>query len=333
MAVESGLVAAARSGDEDAFAALVAPYWRALHLHCYRLLGSYHDAQDATQEVMLRAWRSLHTFQGRAPLRAWLYRIATTTCLKVLEAPDRRQARIGPEDEVTHLQPYPDRLLDELTDASGDPAAIAEQRESVALAFVAAVQRLPARQRAVLILRDVLEWSAAEVADLLETSVAAVNSALQRARQSLAKPVSGDRSPSTLSASADENELVRRFVSAWERRDITALAALLREDAVLHMPPILVRISGRQEIADFFASVPATGHLDWIRLVPTRANGQPTLAAYIQGEDGSWDAYGLMVLTLSGNLIQRITGFPDPTMFEPFGLVTAPQSLPLQRPE
>ncbi|HEV8166083.1 MAG TPA: RNA polymerase subunit sigma-70, partial [Actinomycetota bacterium] len=188
------LLRAALAGDQARFGLLVAPHVRELHVHCYRMLGSFHDAEDATQETLLRAWRHLHTFQGRGPLRAWLYRIATTTCLRMLESRRRRRVAARPEGaEVPWLEPYPDRLLDDLPHDGPDPAAVAEQRESVALAFVVALQQLTARQRAVLVLREVLGWSAAEAAELLETSVPAVNSALQRARATLgqARPPAG----------------------------------------------------------------------------------------------------------------------------------------------
>jgi len=172
------LLRAALTGDKTCFGLLVEPYVRELHVHCYRMLGSFHDAEDATQETLLRAWRHLHTFQGREPLRAWLYRIATTTCLKALGSGQRRRVAGSDGPDVPYLEPYPDRLLDDLPHDGPDPAAVAEQRESVALAFVVALQQLTARQRAVLVLREVLGWSAAEVAELLETSVPAVNSAL-----------------------------------------------------------------------------------------------------------------------------------------------------------
>jgi RNA polymerase sigma-70 factor (ECF subfamily) len=314
------LLQAALAGGEQQFGQLVEPYLREIHLHCYRMLGSFHDAQDATQETLLRAWRSLHTFQGRAPLRAWLYRVATTTCLKMLRSgPRRRPTSRGAGPQVSWLEPYPDRLLDELPDGGPDPAAVAEQRESVALAFVVALQQLTPRQRAVLILRDVLDWRAAEVAGLLETSVPAVNSALQRARAGLSRAL-----PSTpVSAGplhAQEQEVLRRFILAWQRCDIDALAALLRDDAVLHMPPLPVGYVGREAVARFFATVPAEGRLDRIRLVPSRANGQPAVVAYMPDGLGAYRAYGIMVLAVADDAIQAITGFQDASLFDAFDL-------------
>jgi RNA polymerase sigma-70 factor, ECF subfamily len=238
------LLRAALDGDQARFGLLVAPHVRELHVHCYRMLGSFHDAEDATQETLLRAWRHLDTFQGRGPLRAWLYRIATTTCLKQLESRRRRRLAVRPEGaEVPWLEPYPDRLLDELPHDGPDPAAVAEQRESVALAFVVALQQLTARQRAVLVLREVLGWSAAEVAGLLGTSVPAVNSALQRARATLgqARPAAGI---SARSLPAQEQDVLRRFMLAWQRCDLEGLAALLAEDAVLEMPPQVLAVPG-----------------------------------------------------------------------------------------
>jgi RNA polymerase sigma-70 factor, ECF subfamily len=317
------LLQAALAGDQAQFGLLVAPHVRELHVHCYRMLGSFHDAEDATQETLLRAWRHLHTFQGRAPLRAWLYRIATTTCLKLLQSRPRRRvaARLDGAD-VPFLEPYPDRLLDELRHDGPDPAAVAEQRESVALAFVVALQQLTARQRAVLVLREVLGWSAAEVAELLATSVPAVNSTMQRARASLDRglPPAG---VSTRSLPRQEQEVLRRFMLAWQRRDLAGLAALLREDAILHMPPQSLRYLGREQVVRFFGAVPAEGRLDRIRLVATRANGQPALAAYLPGAGGSYHAYGLMVLVVAEDGIQAITGFQDASLFPAFGL---PQS-------
>jgi RNA polymerase sigma-70 factor (ECF subfamily) len=291
----------------------VAPHQPALRVHCYRLLGSFHDAEEALQETLLRAWRGLDGYESRAPLRHWLYRIATTTCLKARAARARQPAALG---ELTYLQPYPDHLLDQIArDAAGtDPAAEAERRESVSLAFVAALQLLPATQSAVLILRDVLAWRASEVAELLDTSVAAVNSALQRARATLreAMPAAMPGAPPRPPA-AYEREIVARLVGAWHRRDIAGLAALLREDVILRMPPEAVEIHGRDGVAGFFATVPADGRLEEIRLVPTRANGQPALAAYL-AEGGV--PFGLMVLTIVDGGVAGIAGFQDPAVVE-----------------
>jgi RNA polymerase sigma-70 factor, ECF subfamily len=311
------LLGAARSGDRAAFDALVAQHRRALHLHCYRMLGSYHDAEEATQETLLRAWRRLDTFEGRAPLRNWLYRIATTTCLNLLAARKRLPAGLA---EATHLTPYPDDMLDQLPAADADPAAVAEHRESVALAFVAALQCLPATQRAVLILRDVLAWQAAEVADLLDTTVAGVNSALQRARATI-RDAEPDRGANR-SLQPRDREVAERFIVAWHRCDIRALAALLREDAILRMPPERVEIRGRSAITEFFATVPADGHLDRVRLHLTRANGGPAVAAYLTDPAGTPTAFGLMAFTIEGDRIDTVTGFPDPTLFPVFGLRT-----------
>jgi len=314
------LLQAALAGGQAQFAQLVEPYLREIHLHCYRMLGSFHDAQDATQETLLRAWRSLHTFQGRGPLRAWLYRVATTTCLQLLRSrPPRRPSSHDGGPEVAWLEPYPDRLLDELPAGGPDPAAVAERRESVALAFVVALQRLTAHQRAALILRDVLDWRAAEVAALLQTSVPAVNSALQRARAATSRAL-----PSTpvsaASLPAQEQEVLRRFMAAWQRCDIDALAALLREDAVLRMPPLPAAYLGREAVARFFATVPAEGRLDRIRLVPCRANGHPAVAAYMPDGAGAYRAYGVMVLVVADDAIQAITGFQDAFLFDAFAL-------------
>jgi len=306
-------LAAAQRGDEEAFRRLVAPHERAIHVHCYRMLGSYHDAQDATQETLLRAWRGLPAFQPLAPLRHWLMRIATTTCLKAIE----RRGRLAVSAvDVGYLEPYPDRLLDQLAIPDGDPAAIVARRDSVALAFVAALQLLPATQRAVLILRDVLAWSAAEVADLLGTSVAAVNSALQRARARLAGGAAAPAGP----ADPDERRVLDAFLRAWHARDIPALAALLRDDVTLAMPPQAILIAGRDAVVEFFATVPAGGRLDTIRLQPVQANGHPAVAAYLRDDNGESRGYGIMVLTVGGGRIATITGFPDPALFPVFDL-------------
>jgi RNA polymerase sigma-70 factor (ECF subfamily) len=314
---EAALLAAARSGDADAFAALVAPHRQALHLHCYRMLASLDDADEALQDALVRAWRGLGRFEGRAPLLHWLYRIATTTCLKAIAARGRRPEPVG---EVSWLQPYPDHLLDQI--AESDPALAAERGEHVALAFIVALQRLPATQRAVLLLCEVLSFSSREVAALLDTSVPAVNSALQRARATLvpAPDPAAVSGPPERSLSRAEQLTLERFMDAWRRRDIPALAALLREDAILYMPPERIEIVGRDEVARFFATVPAGGRLDRIRLVPIRANGQPALAAYLPDERDTCRGYGIMVLTVVDGAITSIAGFPDPDLFKTFGL-------------
>ena len=309
------LLTAARAGDERAFESLIATHQRALHLHCYRMLGSYDDADEATQETLLSAWRALATYEQRAPLRHWLYRIATTTCLKLIDRRERQPISIA---DMLYLQPYPDRLLDELVSADTDPAATVETRESVALAFITALQCLRPTPRAVLILRDVLAWSAAEVANLLDTSVAAVNSALQRAREAVRK-ATPEQAASPLSDSRD-HDVVNRFVSAWERRDIDALAALLAEDVVLRMPPEQVELSGHRAVASFFATVPADGQLDRFQLLITRSNGDPAVAAYLPDNSGRRVPFGLMVLTLAGASVVTITGFPAPGLFAAFDL-------------
>jgi RNA polymerase sigma-70 factor, ECF subfamily len=315
---EAHLLAGARAGDHDAFTALVAPHRRALHLHCYRMLGSLDDADDALQEAQLLAWRGLHTFAGRAPLRHWLYRITTTTCLKMIRARGRVPQPAG---DLAFLQPYPDRLLDQLATADSDPAALVERRDSVALAFIVALQRLPATQRAALLLRDVLAYSPAETAHLLGTSVAGANSLLQRARATLG---AGHRAGGAVRPGrpldATDRQIVQRFVDAWQRRDIPGLAALLAEDAILRMPPQRAEFAGRDSIVDFFATVPAGGRLDLIDLVEVPANGQPALAAYLPDERGECRGYGIMVLDLAGGAIATITGFPDPALFAAFGL-------------
>ena len=307
---EATLLDAARAGDEQAFARLTDPHRRAIHVHCYRMLGSFHDADDALQETLLRAWRGLDRFEPRAPLRAWLYRIATNACLRLLERRSREPAPTVAE-VCSLLQPYPDRLLEELATPEPGPEAQVEEREAVGLAFVAAMQLLPSRQRAVLVLRDVLGWSAAETADLLGDSVASVNSALQRARSRL----DTERRERTLAVehfgSRDEAGVMQRFLAAWEQVDIPALMELLADDAVLTMPPEPMRVVGPDAIGSFFATVPMDGRLDRIRLLPARANGQPALAAYVDAGNGTYQAYGVMVFSLEGEQIVGIVGFAD----------------------
>ena len=294
------------SGDQRAFEELTAPLRRELFLHCYRMLGSLHDADDALQETMLRAWNGLERFEPRAPLRAWAYRIATNVCLTML-------ARRRPE-----LQPLPDEMLNAHGPQEPGADAHAERRETVELAFVAAVQALPPRQRVVLLLRDVLGWSAREVAELLETSVAGVNSALQRARSTLDR----EREAGTLTrphvppADEAERELVRRFIEAWQASDVDGLVRLLADDALLTMPPQPIRVEGRDALGEFLRTRPAGGRLERFRLVPARANGQPAVGLYLDGE-----AHAVMTLSLDGaGAIAGLTRFGDPSLFAAFGL-------------
>ncbi len=282
-------------------------------MHCYRMLGSFHDAEEATQETLLRAWSALGSYEARAPFSHWLYRIATTTCLMMIRAAGRRPQLV---EDLAHLQPYPDRLLDALPAASLDPAREAEQRESVTLAFVSALQLLPATQRAAVILKDVLAFSSAEIAEALDTSVATVNSGLQRARTRLrgAGPGAGrELTPADVT-------VLERFLDAWSRRDIDCLITLLSEDAVLRMPPEPLALHGPDEIMAFLSTVPAGGRLDLIPLIVTAANGQTALAAYGPDDDGDVAAYGVMVLDLRDGSVAGITGFADATLFPAFGL-------------
>lgn len=316
---DGGLVAAARGGDERAFVELTSPHRPALHAHCYRLLGSLHDADDAVQETLLRAWRGIDRFEPRGPVAAWLYRIATNVCLRMLEQRNRRQATVD-----AHLEPYPDWILEQAASPLAGPEASAETREAIGLAFVAAMQLLPPKQRAVLVLRDVLDWSAREVAELFQDSVAAVNSALQRARARLAREQQeGSLARAHLPTDAGtEAAVMRRFQDAWEAVDIEGIVALLAADALLTMPPESVSIAGAAEIGTFFATAPMEGRLDRIRLLAVRANGQPALAAYAEDETtGIHNAYGVMVFAINGDLIVGISGFPDrPELFERLGL-------------
>jgi RNA polymerase sigma-70 factor (ECF subfamily) len=307
------LLPAAAAGDEHAFVELTSPLRRRLHTHCYRMLGSVHDADDALQETMLRAWRGIGRFEPRAELSSWLYRIATNVCLRMIEQRGRR-------DETSvdaRLQPYPDVLLEPAT-----PELEAERRETVGLAFVAAMQLLPARQRAALVLRDVLGWSAREAADVLGVSVPAANSALQRARERVER----ERREGTLARvhrpvdEGAERTVMRRFVEAWEAVDVERLTELLADDALMTMPPEPMQFAGPAAIGGFFATVPMGGRLDLIRLEPVRSNGQPALAAYV--EDA---AYGIMVFAVDGERIAGITGFAGyPGLFPRFGLPLTP---------
>ena len=294
-------LARARAGDEDAFRELTDPHRRELQLHCYRIVGSVQDAEDLVQETLLAAWRGLESFEGRASLRSWLYRIATNRCLNALRTHSRRP-----------LEPYPDTLLDAMPDSSPDPAARYEAREATELAFIVALQALPPRQRAVLVLRDVLGFSAAEVARMLDSGEVAVKGALQRARAAV------DRTGAARPPSARERELVGRFADAIERGDVDAAVALLTADALLTMPPLPLTYQGHEAIAAFLREREAVRGAP-LRLVPTRANTQPAFAAYLP-EGATAHPRGLFVLTLEGNAVAAITWFADTGLFGRFGL-------------
>ena len=327
----------ARAGDEQAFRALTEPYRRALQVHCYRIVGSPQDAEDLVQETLLAAWRGLDGFAGRSSVRTWLYRIATNRCLNALRDASRRPGgapdlppeppeptRVG---EPLWLQPYPDALLDAIPDVAPGPEQRYEAREAVGLAFVAGLQRLPPSQRAILVLRDVLGYRAAEVAEMLDVSTASVNSGLQRARSALEtrlQPAAHERAP--LPRSAAERELVGRFADAFESGDVDAVVGLLTDDAWLTMPPVPLEYQGRERIGRFLSSVPAGGDLARFRLVATRANGQPAFGFY-QRDDHCPIAHaaGILVLTLEGERIAALTAFHDTAVFPLFGL---PRTLP-----
>jgi RNA polymerase sigma-70 factor (ECF subfamily) len=330
--LEGGLLAAALAGDSQAFQALTDPYIRELHVHCYRLLGSFHDAEDALQETLLRAWRHLASFEGRSTFRAWLYRIATNVSLTQRQR-TRAQIPFLPQvvaDAVAqstepriNLSPYPDALLDELTTASGDPVADAELRESVHLAFLAAAQLLPPRQRAVLILRDVVGFSADAVAGMLESTTASVNSALNRARATLQQQRAAGRLHTGRSVTADDvsEELGRRYGEAFLATDIDALVGLLKRDVVLTMPPLPLRLTGLQPVAAFLAALPLAGQKR-LRIVHTRANRQPALAVYVRDEGGDvYRAWGITVLSTDGDSIAELTHFVDAELIPRFGLL------------
>jgi RNA polymerase sigma-70 factor, ECF subfamily len=310
---ERGLVAAAQAGDERAFRELVGPYRRTLEIHCYRMLGSVHDAEDLVQETLLRAWRSLDRFERRASVSTWLYRIATNACLDEIE---RRPRRAEPA-----IDPYPDDRVAAAVDGGAapvvDPAARYALREGMELALLTAIQRLPGRQRAVLILRDVLGWTGPEVADLLETTVAAVNGALQRARATIedAVPASSARAVRR----ADDRELLSRYVDAWERGDVDGLVALLREDAVLTMPP-QPAVSGAAEVGAFLAT--ACGGFGARSARPTWANGHPAITLLDHRPDGTSVGHRLLVLYASpaDGRVQRLESYDDPAVLTAFGL-------------
>jgi RNA polymerase sigma-70 factor (ECF subfamily) len=334
-AVTTDLITRARAGDSDAFRELTEPHRRELQVHCYRMLGSFHDAEDALQDTLLAAWQGLGGFEGRASVRTWLYRIATNRCLNALRSASRRPAkewnipevepptptRLG---EIVWLEPYPDALLEGAINVPLGPEARYQQTEAISLAFVTTLQVLPARQRAVLILREVLGYHANEVADMLDSTVESVNSALKRARAGLQRrlPPTGEREPAPARDSPAEQALVANFVRAYESADVDALVALLTADVCVSMPPIPLEYEGRDAVARFCASIIPRRTPD---LVPTRANGQPAFGTYLRASPGGLrQGTGLLVLTLTGDRICAMTRFDD-TVLPWFGL---PRSLP-----
>ncbi|GIG87721.1 RNA polymerase sigma factor [Plantactinospora endophytica] len=331
-------VDAVRAGDELAFTELSERYRRELQVHCYRMLGSFDDSEDLVQETFLRAWRGRESFQGRSTFRAWLYRIATNACLDFLDRHPRQPrqpfAPVGgdlavaartplPQVEVAWLQPYPDRLLEPVAPSEGQPEAAVVAKETIELAFLAAIQHLPPKQRAVLIMRDVLGWSANDTAALLDGTVAAVNSALQRARATLKLHLPERRidwTPAT-DPSEEERAVLRRYVEATERADLAGLAALLREDARFTMPPTPAWFTGRTAIMEIWAPMLLGPEAwpDW-RHVFTEANRQPAVAGYVRRPgESAYRALGLDVLRIEGGAVAEITSFP-PQVFAAFGL-------------
>jgi RNA polymerase sigma-70 factor (TIGR02960 family) len=316
------VISRARAGDGDAFRALTEPYRRELRVHCYRMLGSLHDAEDALQETLLTAWQGLGGFEGRASLRTWLYRIATNRCLNARRSASRRSAkewdvpgveRLEPTQlgEVVWLEPFPDALLGDATDMPLGPDAHYEQTESISLAFVKALQVLPPRQLAVLILRDVLGFHANEVADMLDSTVDSVNSALKR-------PTFDHGEPTSVSTSDDA--IVAKFVRAYEAADLEAIVALLTDDVFLSMPPMPLEYEGRDVVASFCGNIFRAGRR--FDLVPTRANGQPAFGAYLRSPTGIHHGIGLIVITIRGDRISAMTRF-ESSVLPWFGLPKA----------
>ena len=334
--VRSDLIARARAGDGEAFRELTEPYRRELQVHCYRMLGSFQDAEDALQETLLAAWQGLAGFtEERASLRTWLYKIATNRCLNALRSASRRPAKewdvpnVEPPEptrlgEVVWLQPYPDALLEDAADVPPGPEARYEQAEAISLAFVTALQVLPPRQVAVLILRDVLGFHASEAADMLDSTVESVNSALKRSRASLQRrlPPAASRHPPPALGSPAEEAIVAKFVRAWESADLDALVALLADDVFISMPPTPFEYEGRDVVARFCAILFGAGRR--FDLVPTRANGQPAFGVYLRAPNGIRHGTGLYALTLTGDRICAMTRF-EASVLPWFGL---PRSLP-----
>jgi RNA polymerase sigma-70 factor (TIGR02960 family) len=323
------------AGDEQAFRELTEPYRRELQLHCYRILGSVQDAEDMVQETLLAAWRGLEGFEGRASVRSWLYRIATNRCLNALRARSRRPREVAAmadalpptrRTEPVWLEPYPDVLLEDIPDRSAGPAARYEMRESIELSFIIALQHLPPRQRAALVLADLLGYRTAEIAAMLDTGEAAVKGALQRARATLRSRLpAADRERAPRPNSASERRLVGRFADAVQNGDVDAMVALLTDDALVTMPPQPLEYQGRDAIAAFLRHRAELRGVP-LRVVPIRANTQPAFGVYLPDPHAAIARpYGLFVLTLEGEAVAAITWFADTGVFRHFGL---PRSLP-----
>jgi RNA polymerase sigma-70 factor (TIGR02960 family) len=334
-ALGEAVLARARAGDEEAFRALSEPHRRELQLHCYRILGSVHDAEDMVQETLLAAWRSLEAFEGRASVRSWLYRIATNRCLNALRARSRRPREVPAmgdwleptrRSEPVWLEPYPDVLLEDIPDRSAGPAARYEARESIELSFIVALQHLPPRQRAAVVLSDVLGFGVAEVAELLDSGEASVKGALQRARATLrARLPAPDRDRAPRPSSARERRLVGRFADAVHSGDVDGIVSLLTDDALVTMPPQPLEYQGRDAIAAFMRHRAQLRGAP-LRVVATRANTQPAFGCYLPDAHAAIARpYGLFVLTLEGDAIAAITWFFDTGVFRHFGL---PRTLP-----
>ncbi len=333
--VPEELIARAQTGDEEAFRALTEPHRRELQVHCYRMLGSLQDAEDALQDTLLSAWQGLGGFEGRASMRSWLYRIATNRCLDALRSARRRPAKewdiagvVPPEPtrlgEVVWLEPYPDALLDDAMGVPVGPEARYEQSESISLAFVTALQVLPPRQLAVLVLRDVLGFHADEVAVMLDSTLDSVTSALKRARASLQqrRSAADERELVPAPGSPSEQALVAKFVQVYEAADVDALVALFTDDVFMSMPPMPFEYEGRDVVARFCAGILQPGRR--FDLVPTRANGQPAFGTYLRKPDGTSFGTGLFVIALRGERISALSRF-ESHVLPWFGL---PMSLP-----
>jgi RNA polymerase sigma-70 factor (ECF subfamily) len=324
--------------ENQVFEQLAEPFRREIKLHCYRMMGSLHEADDLVQETYLRAWRGFSSFEAgssdeRGAFRAWLYRIATNACLNALEGRKHQQRYLpdqlgpagppkmegGPALDVPWLEPYPDANLEGFADAAPNPEASYTARESVQLAFVAAIQQLPPRQRAALMLCDVLGWASAEAVTLLGGSTASINSALQRARETLSHRYSVRRPPPESETTPAQKTLLGRYLRAWEGHDVNGFVAVLKEDATAVMPPWMQWFIGREVIGTFFSAAWKT--CGGLHLVPTSANGQPAFAIYeFSGADKRWNAHSIHVLTLDNEAISAITLFLDPQLFHEFGL-------------